>query len=75
MIIATMIAAILIIFILLISLAFGIIYLIGACFRSYQESKIAHQRDHQQDYQDRDALEAENEEYSWGHNIKNYMEE
>ena len=72
MIISTMIAAILIIFILLINLVFGIIYLIGACFRARQESKITHQRDHQQD---RDALEAENEEYSWGHNIKNYMEE
>lgn len=72
MIISTMIAAILIIFILLISLAFGVIYLIGACFRSHQESKITHQRDYQQD---RDALEAENDEYSWGHNIRNYMEE
>ena len=72
MIISTMIAAILIIFILLINLVFGIIYLIGACFCARQESKITHQRDHQQD---RDALEAENDEYSWGHNIKNYMEE
>lgn len=72
MIISTMIAAILIIFILLINLVFGIIYILAACFRSYRESKITHQRDHQQDH---DALEAENEEYSWGHNIKNYMEE
>lgn len=24
---------------------------------------------------ERERLEAENEEYSWGHNIKNYMEE